>query len=419
VAVRPSRGPGGGTAAQPPGYSLPSPPDPDPPEPPEPEPPEPEPHSKDRDDATADEGPVRSGWYGLLVLVLALVCLVGAIFGYDWLASWYRPVQLTASTSNVGQLAHLTLTSSGGNPVHWKVVTGTVRQLLASEPADGMADVILPLPAAACPKLASELGTTCASGGRVAIGAPATLTWSTAQTLQTVTPVSSSGLDIASTAIRPAALTVTLSARTDQVPTFCFDWPLQAATLTISENSAHPVPVRFPGHQIVPCSAGVQLLIGTAGQGEPPAIELAGIGNLTIRATAAGADLQGFAGLVDLNPGGSKVLASPTVLSVHSRAPVLLSTDFQVGPSGQQMTMSSGAADSVMTDTGQLVPAEWSRQRVLTVPILGGFVTALVFTPLGVAVQVLMDWLKKWRGPRGLRRKWRAFRERPRPAGGT
>jgi hypothetical protein len=301
------------------------------------------------------------------------------------------------------------------------VATGTVRQLLASGPADGMADVILPLPVSECPKLASELGTTCDSGGRLAIGAPATLTWSTAQTLQTVTPVSASGLDIASTAIRPAALTVTLSARTDQVPTLCFDWPLQAATLTISENSAHPLPVTFPGHRIVPCSAGVQLLIGTSGQGEPPAIELAGIGNLTIKATATGADLQGFAGLIDLNPGGSKVLGSPTVVSLHSRASTPLSTDFQVGPSGQLMTMNSGAADSVMTDTGQLVPTEWSRQRALTVPILGGLVTALVFTPLGVAVQVLMDWLKKWRGPRGLRRRWRAFRERrrPRPAGGT
>jgi hypothetical protein len=388
---------------------------------PEPEPEPARPHAAVAADATSDDSPVRSGWYGLLVLVLALICLVGAIFGYDWLDSWYRPVQLTVSTSNLSQLAHLTLTSRGGSPVRWKVVTGTVRQLLASEPADGVADVILPLPVSACPSLASQLGTTCDSRGRLAIGAPATLTWSTAETLQTVTPVRSSGLDIASTAIRPSALTVTLSARTDQVPALCFDFPLQAATLTIRENSGHPVPVTFPGNQVVPCSAGVQLLIGTAGQGEPPAIELTGIGNLAIKATAAGADLQGFAGLIDLTPGGSKVLESPTVLAMRSRAPVLLSTDFQVGPAGQLMTMNSGAADSVMTDTGQLVPTEWSRQRVLTVPILGGLVTALVFTPLGVAVQILMDWLKKWRGPRRLRRRLEAFRERrrPRPAGGS
>ena len=38
-------------------------------------------------------------------------------------------------------------------------------------------------------------------------------------------------------------------------------------------------------------------------------------------------------------------------------------------------------------------------------PLLGGFVTAFVVAPLGVSVGVLTDALKRWRGPRWLRRK--------------
>jgi hypothetical protein len=66
----------------------------------------------------------------------------------------------------------------------------------------------------------------------------------------------------------------------------------------------------------------------------------------------------------------------------------------------QTLTVTSPAAASVMTGDGELVPSEWARETVVFGPLLGGFVTALVVAPLGVALGVLTDTLKRWPGPR-------------------
>jgi hypothetical protein len=107
---------------------------------------------------------------------------------------------------------------------------------------------------------------------------------------------------------------------------------------------------------------------------------------------------------VMLTPGGTSVPGSATSVSLRA-AGTGLAASLDVRPGTQDLSVRANAATSVTTANGQLVPSQWSREAVVYGPLLGGFVTAFVVAPLGVSVGVLTDALKRWRGPRWLRKK--------------
>ena len=132
----------------------------------------------------------------------------------------------------------------------------------------------------------------------------------------------------------------------------------------------------------------------------PPSFELDAINGLTLTASASTGTLQGFTGQIMLKPGGTSVQGSPTVVSLRSATADGLTTVLSLMTGSQALTVNSPAAASVMTGGGELVPSEWARETVVFGPLLGGLVTALVVAPLGVALGVLTDALKRWPGPR-------------------
>jgi hypothetical protein len=80
----------------------------------------------------------------------------------------------------------------------------------------------------------------------------------------------------------------------------------------------------------------------------------------------------------------------------------------EVGPGRQTLVIRSATASTVLTDTGELLPSMWDRRTAILAPLLGGFVGALVVTPLGVAVQSLMselDKLGQWVAGKARRRR--------------
>jgi len=144
---------------------------------------------------------------------------------------------------------------------------------------------------------------------------------------------------------------------------------------------------------------GVIATIGPPGT-LPPSFELDAINGLTLTASASTGTLQGFTGQIMLKPGGTSVQGSPTVVSLRSATADGLTTVLSLMTGSQALTVNSPAAASVMTGGGELVPSEWARETVVFGPLLGGLVTALVVAPLGVALGVLTDALKRWPGPR-------------------
>jgi hypothetical protein len=195
------------------------------------------------------------------------------------------------------------------------------------------------------------------------------------------------------------------------MPSICFVSPLNPSTLTITIGLRRFI-YHFGGNQIVPCAQGISALIGSPGTGLPPAFEFDGINALTVSARGPAGTLQGFAGQIALDPGGTTVLGSSAVVSLRSTEASPLATSLNIAPGSQSLTIASTATTSVITSSGQLVPSEWARQSDVLIPLLGGFVTALVVAPLGVSLQVLMDALKRWQGPLPRRDRRRGKKER-------
>jgi hypothetical protein len=356
--------------------------------------------------ASADGAPRRSGWFGVIVLVFAVGWSVLFIFIYDELSHWYCPVTLYASTTNVGALAHLTLTSAAASTesVSW-TTSGNVKDLTVSGPARGTTVVILPLPSSACGQVMAKIGGSCSSGSLSAT-APVDFAWSSPQFVETTAgrPVGSTSLDIASAPSPRGGLAVTLSAQTSKRPSVCFSAPIGSAALTVTRGSGR-FAKKVSGNPGVDCATGLHVLVSWPGTGRPPSLSFTGMNSMMVSVSGTAASLQGFVGPVDLNPGGKTVLGSPSVLSIGASARTPIGALLNIGMSGQTVTLRSAGTGSVVTDSGQLVPSEWSRQSDILAPLLGGFVTALVVTPLGVSVQVLMDALKNWPGPFRRRRK--------------
>jgi hypothetical protein len=359
----------------------------------------------------------RAGWYPWLVLLVA-GCFAGlAIFAYNGLSHWYRPVTVNASTNNLGALTNVIMSGPKGSPAEWMIQQGYVGRLTVTGPGPGTADVILPVPASNCAALAKDLGTTCLPGNQLQIGNPVTFSWSKPDLVSSNWQPVPVGLNIASSLARPANLGVTIaplaSSSTGATPSVCFENPRSTtAMLTIKGG---PVPFNYSGPWLTVCAAG-ESGVGISVGVHLPEFDFGGISNFALCASAPEATLQGFTGQVNLMPGPATVMNSPTTISMQSRqaAPLVVSlgldtngqlscTPGQAAPActtpvaSGSLAVCGQAATGVLTDSGQLVPSEWNRDSPFIVPLFGGVVAALVLAPLGVSVQAFMDALKRLR----------------------
>lgn len=348
---------------------------------------------RDREPAR-DEAPPRPAWYAGAALLIAMIFAGVAIFGYNQLSHWYRPVMLMATTSSPGNGQQVTLKQAGRSAVQWSAL-GFVGQLTVAGPdTGGSAQIMLPVPASDCGRLKAELGIGCGPDG-ITLPSPAEFSWSPPAEL-TASGQTAAELDIEPSTGAHGAQSVILSA-TNASPVLCLS-PLGQAKLTITVG-AHKYQQPFSG--FTPCD-GIAATIGAPGT-MPPSFELDTIDGLTLTASAPTGTLQGFTGQIMLTPGGTSVQGSPTVVALRAAGADRLTSTLQVTGS-QTLTVTSPAVASVMTGNGQLVLSEWDRETVVFGPLLGGWVTALVVTPLGVALGVVMNVLK--RGP-GRRRRGR------------
>jgi hypothetical protein len=379
----------------------------------------------------------RSFWYGWLVLVFAGFFAWLSIFGYNRFSHYYPAVTVAGSTHNLGALQDVTMSAANGS-LAW-TQQGFVQQLDVTGPAEGTAEVTLPLPAAQCPLMAKALGTTCQDGNALTIGNPVRFSWQSPQEVSSDggSPANSTGLTIAAALGTPGALGITMLTQTTSVPTACFDAPATGAVLKVTSGGSTYRYPNGPGQSwqeacaAVPSSAGITVSVTLPGpglrNGRPPTFEYGGISTLAVCAAGSDGTLQGFTGQLDLVPGGTTVLGTPATVLLRAK-PLLVSLD--VGPnselsaptpcsagpapssavcdipaSANSLALCTAAATGVITSSGQLVPSAWDRYSAVTVPIFGGLVTALVVAPLGVSVQVLMDAMKRWRLPSPFRRR--------------
>lgn len=371
--------------------------------------------------AATEETPHRDDSPGLLfgcgALAFALVCGGLAIYGYDHLSQSYPPATLTiaatASTRSPSILQDLRLAdASNGAKVRWQVEPGYVSQLTVTGPNSlGVAEVILPLPQTKCAAVARRLDASCIRGREVSVTSPATFTWSNPQVVGSTngSQVVSTSLDIMPSIVKPGVAQVDVSTDTNERPSLCFSWPLSAANLTVRSGPG-VLTSTFTGSGLpVGCATGLPILIGLSGKGLPPMFEFGGISTLWLQAWAPSGTLSGYAGKLELSPGGTTVLGVPEAVSLCSAKAACqssISTSFQIAQAGQSQSLSlkSDGATSVITNDGQLVPSRWSRRTEIYGPILGGVITVAVVGPLGIFVQAFMNALRRLPG-RSKRRK--------------
>jgi hypothetical protein len=370
----------------------------------------------------------RSGWYGWLVLLVA-GCFAGlAIFAYDGLSHWYRPVTLTATTTNLGALQHLTMSGTNASEVDW-ASQGFVQQLTITGPAQGTTEVTLPVPASKCPEMATKLGlgVACLPGQPLNISSNVTIGWSKADSVSINPDVVPGDLDILPSLARPSALGITIaplannsaSAPSNSTPSICFEKPgvTSGATLTVADGTGK-YEYSGPAWQTV-CAGGLSSF-GISIVVDWPVLEFGGINTFGLCASAPIGTVQGLTGQVNLNPAPTTVLNNPTTVSLQARSPEPLVALLDIGTAPQSclpsqafppscgstqpsssLVVCTQAATGVLTNSGQLVPSEWTRDSAFIVPLFGGIVAAVVVAPLGVSVQAFMEALKRLR--------WRAF----------
>jgi hypothetical protein len=372
-----------------------------------------------------DSGRARSHRTGWLALVLASALAWGSFSVYHWLRDAYPPADLTATTTSLGTLQPLSLEApdGGGGSTSWQVMASFIGRLVVSGPETGRTEIILPLPRSMCRKVAVGLGATCEAGGWVSVSSPATFAWSSPQLIDTTddSKIPSTSIEIASSGTGPRSLSVTVLAQTRALPSLCFSSPSQPGTVTLTVTSGSHLPFHHqfagyntPGFAPIPqCADGLPVRVGSPGKGLPPEVDFEGISSLTLHAWAPTGKLQGFAGEIDLDPGGPTVLGSPTIVSLGSRQTMPLETSVSINPGSQSFVVHSTQATSVITSSGQLVPSYWSRNTDYLVPVLGGLVTVL-FNLFGVSTQVLVDAVNRRRGPVQWWRDRRARKQRRR-----
>ena len=373
----------------------------------------------------------RPGLYGWSALALAGLIAGASIFAYNWLNHLYPSVTLAASSGNLSVLQGLTLSAPRGSSVE-SAQQGVVQALMVTGPAQGTAEVTLPVPESQCHEMATVLNTSCTDGRELPIGNPVIFTWSKPQVVSSSSLLASAGLDVIPSLAQAGALRVTITAtQASSPPSACFEAPYGGADLTvISGSRTFHYPDRSSSSWQATCSAGisdagitVRVALGNGIQGNsmPPAFEFDGISTLAACASAPDGTVQGFAGQVNLDPGGTNIQGSPTTISLQADNPSPFIVSLDIGPNSQisapppctpgqasesaacpaassgSLAVCGGAATSVITSSGQHVPSEWARESAVWVPLLGGVVAAGVVAPLGVSVQALMDALKRLR----------------------
>jgi ketosteroid isomerase-like protein len=364
-------------------------------------------------DAFKQARPQPPGTSGIIALVLAMIGASVAIYAYDMLNEWRRPVAALVSTQSLATLRHLTMVGPRDDSVSWIIEQAYVERLAVIGAEPGAVEILLPLPGSECQGLADDLGGTC-SDGVVTVGTPVDLTWSSSQFLSSNGQrVHGESLDLAPSNRTPEEGGLALFTVTNSRPSLCFNSPQAETTLSASRGAGGmPYTHSFLlTDTVVPCDAALHLVVGGV-QSPPPTIELRNIDSLTLSATGPTASLQGLSGQVALTPGGTTALGSPTVLNLRAGASDPLVASLDLGSGLQSLKVHSPATTSVLTESGELVPSEWQRDPGILVPLLGGFVGVFVVTPLGVAVQGLMAALRRgeqrfgaWRrGRRGRRR---------------
>jgi hypothetical protein len=128
-----------------------------------------------------------------------------------------------------------------------------------------------------------------------------------------------------------------------------------------------------------------------------PTFQFGGISTLQLDAWAPTGVLYGFAGQIELNPGGTTVPGNPILLcSRTTTCPLHAVLDIE--PSSQALTVSSGAATSVVSNDGQLVPSVWAENSDVLIAAFGFVLTLLFVTPLTAAIQTLARALGRWLG---------------------
>ena len=364
-------------------------------------------------DAFKQARPQQPGTSGIIALVLAMIGASVAIFAYNALNQWRRPVAALVSAQSVTTLRHLTMVGGRGDSVSWIIDQAYVGQLAVSGAEQGAVEILLPLDGSECPELAQRLEGMC-SDGVVTVGTPVDLAWSSPVFL------SSNGqrlygesLDLAPSGRTPEEVGLALFTQTTSRPSLCFNSPQAETTLSASRGTGgEPFTRSFSGSEAaVTCEAALHLVVGSVGT-PPPTVELRHIDSLTLSAKGPTASLQGVSGQIALTPGGTTALGSPTVLSLKAEASDPLEASLELGSGLQSLKVHSSTTRSALTESGELVPSEWQRDPGILVPLLGGFVGVFVVTPLGVAVQGLMAALRRgeqrfgaWRrGRRGRRR---------------
>jgi len=339
---------------------------------------------------------------------------------YNWLRHDHPAVNLRASTKSLGILQHLSMEApTRDDRVRWLVSASYVGRLVVSGPEMGTAKIILPLPKSQCRAIVAKVGGSCSPGGHLSLSSPVTFAWSNPQLINSTDDrqVASTSVNIASSGARPGALSVTLLAQTNARPSLCFSSPFQPQPVTLTVTSrqgqfSFPFSGYFPGFVgINHCADGLPVFVGSTGSGFPPALEFEEIRTLRIRAWATAGNLQGFAGEIDLDPGETTVLGHPTIVSLRSSKTPPLVASLRINPQGRILTVRSKAATSVITNSGQLVPSAWAQNTDFLVPLLGGLLSVLVINPLTVSTQMLMDAMKRCRGPI---QWWRGRRARKR-----
>jgi hypothetical protein len=349
--------------------------------------------------------PGRGLLYALIVLVFATGSAMIAFWCYHGLRHWHPAVSLDASTSNSEGSQSVSLASASGSPlmVHWHLDAAYIKQLTVTT-GEEIAEVILPLGASKCVMMARKLDGQC-TDGRLSITSPASFSWSSQQLASSASYATSSELDLVSSLDRAGTRSITLSSQAGRRPDFCLSAAAGTpATLTIQHG---PHRYHSAGQAAIGCSTGLVVLIAAAGSGLSPTFQFDGIGSLLLQASAPTGLLQGFTGQVDLGPGAQTAVGPTSTVSLHTELKEPLDAQLALGP-GVSLHVKSSAATSVMVNADELVPSEWARNSAVILPLFGGFVTAFVVAPLGVAVQALMGELKRWQD--GVR--WAAQRKR-------
>lgn len=240
--------------------------------------------------ALAAGSPSRSGWYGWLVLLVAGIFAGLSIAGYNRLSHDYPAVTVAASTDNLGALQAMTLSAAGRTPVQWWQ-WGYVRQLDVTGPAEGTAEVTLPVPALDCQVMAAMLGTTCQQGNRMSISNSVMFSWSSPQL---VTGSSGgAGLTIEPSLGPAGAPSLVMLPQTYSVPTACFGLPAPGATLTVtSDNHTFGYPRGGSGSWQETCLSGGTPNVGITvsvtlpepggGNGRPPVFDFGNVSELAV-----------------------------------------------------------------------------------------------------------------------------------------